>query len=92
MIEVEWVCDEDNPREGLGYEIHIPIWNWLIVVNVKDGEDSTALNDITIFDKNSEDVTETFLMFKDNYKINPTGINLFQIMDVLRTNMQNKEK
>ena len=87
MIDVTY--DSDN---GGGYEICIPFLKWTIIVLVKWSEDSNTSEDIVIYDSNGHDVTEDFLMFKTSPTIRPTGINLFQVMDLLKTNLRKEER
>lgn len=87
MIDV--VFDDGN---GGGYEICIPFLKWTIIVNVKYDEGSKAMEDISIYDTNGHDVTEDYLIFKSTATIKPSGKNLFQTMDLLKTNHAKEEK
>jgi hypothetical protein len=87
MIRVEHRREYD---EG-SFMIEIPFLKWVIEIAVS--EDGTrGIEDIMIFDSKDNDVTEDFLAFQSlNNTIKPTGINLFQIMDLLKTNLKKGE-
>lgn len=73
-----------------GFEIKIPYHDWLIFIDVKDEDGGKS--DICICNKNGIDITEEFLQFhSDTFEIKPTGINLYQVMDLLKTNLKRKE-
>ena len=89
MISIDWVGDS----EVSGYEIRIPFYDWDIIISVKDFESIPATEDIQICDADGTDITEKYLMFKGvDMDINPTGKNLYQIMDILMTNLKERNK
>lgn len=76
--------------DGTGFEIKIPYHEWIIFIDVKDGDDGAA--DIAICDSHGIDITEEFLQFHtEAFNIKPTGINLYQVMDLLKANLKRKE-
>jgi len=92
MISVDWICEASN-EEGYGYDVIIPFHKWKIIVSVPDGEESKVIKDIVIFDTNNKDITEDFLVFPPSVgTMRPTGINLFQIMDLLITNLRKEQE
>ena len=91
MISVDFVGDaEEGAENTLGYEIIIPFYLWTIVVSIKELESNSAQEDITIYDQSGVDVTEEYFMFKETATIRPTGKNLYNVFDVLRTNLKEK--
>jgi len=89
MISVDFVGDS-AVADNVGYEIIIPFYLWLIVVSVKEVKGNKAQEDIAIFDKSGADVTEDYFMFKETATIRPTGLNLYNVFDILRTNLKEK--
>jgi hypothetical protein len=80
MISVHWT--------GNGHDMTIPFHDWFIVVRVADND--KCQDDIMIYDASGVDVTDDYLVFKSTAFINPTGANLFQVMDILRTNLEKR--
>ena len=89
MISVDLVGD-GKAADNDGYEIIIPFYLWHIVVSVKEKEDNKACADIVVYDATGADVTEDYFVFKESANINPTGKNLYNVFDVLRTNLKEK--
>ena len=95
LIEVIWLVDDHNP-DGYGHEVWLDFLKWHICLACgDDGGDGYQLmkDELKIFERDSgKDVTAEFFIFKDaDTPIQPTGSNLFQVMDVLKTNYK-KEK
>ena len=85
-ITCEWVGDK-----GLsGYEILIPFHRWTISIYVKDGDDSMAVEDIRIEDSQGREVTDRYMIFKSDAPLRSTGLNLYQTMDLLTTNLSKR--
>lgn len=84
-VEYATECDEIN---GDAYETWIEFLDWHIVIAIKDGEDSVAEEEITIIKKQGGAVTADFFAYSDNKHelIKPTGMNLYQVMNLLLTN------
>ena len=84
LIRVDWISDKTVG----GYEITIPFYKWWISVYVVDSDDSCACEDIRIMDKDGRDVTDDYMIFKGDKPLRTTGKNLYQVMDLLRTNLK----
>jgi len=81
----------DSYGDDASYEIIIPYHKWIIYIDVKEGENGKS--DICICDSHGIDITEEFLQFHDDaFHIKPTGTNLYQVMDLLKANLKQKEK
>lgn len=61
---------------------------WTVEVMFPKHGDDPNWQDITIFNRDDQDVTETFLIFGTATEIRPTAENLFQILDLLKTNYE----
>jgi hypothetical protein len=94
VVDLDYYNEDENICLD-AKEVWIDFLDWHIVISVRDGQGSDAPEEITIIAKMGGDKTEDFFVYKnDNNKkkipIAPTGMNLFQIMDLLKTNYQKK--
>jgi hypothetical protein len=89
MAMIAVVETTDDHGNVVGHDMWIDFLNWDIQVSVMESHNE---EDITIFDHaTGEDVTEEFCAFDDRNelgKIIPSGQNLYQLMNLLRTNYE----
>ena len=85
---------ETEEENGDAFEVWIEFLDWHIVLSLKDGDDSIANEEITIVAKQYGDVTADFFAYSGgkNTAVMPTGMNLYQVMNLLLTNYKLKQK
>ena len=94
VVDLDYYQEDENLLLD-AKEVWIDFLDWHVVISVRDGEGSQAPEEITIIAKVGGDQTKDFFVYKNKggatIPIKPTGMNLFQVMDLLATNYRKKQ-
>lgn len=93
VVNTEY-CVDTEEENGDAFEVWVEFLDWHIVLSLKDGDDSIADEEISIIKKQCGNVTKDFFAYSGgkNTAVLPTGMNLYQVMDLLLTNYKLKQK